>query len=286
MKRLHKFRLKYLLISILTAFLFFTQTWKSAGNYVYSGNFYSTLTFNSDTVPLKPTSDSLLKKNISANKDTSLKSKPDSAALFISSNSSLLKNKNDTFLFKVSKDSLDAPVYYEAEDSTVVLVKDKKVILYGKTKTNYKKVELIAPKTELNQETQILTAVNIKDSVGNVVERANFKEGDNAFSSDTIYYNFKTQRGITKNTHTIQGEIHMIGENVKREGSVIYASKGVITTCNLDEPHFGFRYEKIKIVTNKLAVTGPIHPVFEDVPIPIYIPFGFIPMKRGIRIRS
>jgi lipopolysaccharide assembly outer membrane protein LptD (OstA) len=281
MKRLHKFRLKYLLTSVLTTFLFFTQTWKSAGNYVYSGNFYSTLTNYTDTVPVKTSFDSLQKKNIISNKDSALNIKPDSAALIISADSTLLKNKTDTFLFKVSKDSLDAPVTYEAEDSVVVLVKGKKVILYGNTKTNYKKIELVAPKTELNQETQILTAYNLKDSIGEVIERANFKEGENAFSSDTIYYNFKTQRGITKNTHTMQGEIHMIGQNVKREGSVIYASNGIITTCNLDEPHFGFKYDKIKIVTNKLAVTGPIHPVFEDVPIPIYLPFGFIPMKQG-----
>lgn len=146
MKRLHKFRLKYLLVSILTTFLFFTQTWKSAGNYVYSGNFYSTLTNYTDTVPVKPITDSSLKKNLINNKDSSIKSKPDSSALIIPSDSSILKSKTDTFLFKVSKDSLDAPVTYEAEDSAVVLVKGKKVILYGKTKTNYKTIELVAPK--------------------------------------------------------------------------------------------------------------------------------------------
>ena len=35
----------------------------------------------------------------------------------------------DSFSLKLSKDSLDAPVHYEAEDSAVVFVQDKKIFL-------------------------------------------------------------------------------------------------------------------------------------------------------------
>jgi lipopolysaccharide assembly outer membrane protein LptD (OstA) len=281
MEGLHKFRLKYLFISILTAFLFFSQTWKSAGNNVYSKNFYKALTLINDTVPAKTAKDSLIRDSSINNKDTLPAAKKDSSSMKFKSDSTGTISKTDTFSLKISKDSLDAPVYYEADDSVVVLVKEKKVILYGKTKTNYKEIELIAPQTELNQETRIMTAVNKKDSLGVVVERANFKEGDNAFSSDTIRYNFKTQRGLTKNTHTMQGEIHLQGNYMKREGNIVYASNGIITTCTYDEPHFGFRYEKIKLVNNKVAITGPVHPEFEGVPVPIYLPFGFFPTKQG-----
>jgi hypothetical protein len=232
-------------------------------------------------VPQKLSKDSLLKRPAFIKRDSAFRSKPDSDSLNLLFDSTGFINKTDTFSFKISKDSLDAPVYYEAEDSAVVLVKEKKVILYGKTKTNYKDIELLAPQTELNQQTQILTAVNKKDSLGVVLERANFKEGDNAFSSDTIRYNFKTKRGLTKKTHTIQGELQLQGDRMKREGDIIYASRGVITTCNLDEPHFGFRYEKIKLISNKVAITGPIHPEFEGVAVPVYLPFGFFPNKQG-----
>ncbi len=281
MKRLHKFRLKYLFTSVLTAFLFFTLTWKSAGNHSHSDNFYTSLTTFRDTIPQNPKKDSLLKKRLSDSLNNNLNIKSDSLKARFAPDTSGLIIKTDTFSLKMSKDSLDAPVTYEAEDSVVVLAKEKKVILYGKTKTNYKEIELIAPQTELDQATQILTAVNKKDSLGVVVERANFKEGDNNFSSDTIRYNFKTQRGLTKNTHTLQGEIHLLGERVKRIGNTIYAHNGVLTTCALDEPHFGFRYDKIKINNGRVAITGPIHPEFEKVPIPIYLPFGFFPMKQG-----
>jgi len=277
MMRLHKFRPKYLLAGLLTI-IFFTQTWKSAANYSDRGIFCIALTPQQDTVPQK-------------NKDSLAKRLPTNAADTLKRDSLLKANALrdtminiiDTFDLKISKDSLDAPVEYEAEDSAVVLVKDKKVVLYGKAKTSYKDILLTAPEMELDQQTQILTAVNKVDSTGNLIDRAHFTQGETKFQSDTIRYNFKTQKGLTKNTHTLMDEVHLMGEDVKRIGNVIYSRKGVITTCNFDDPHFGFRYEKIKLVTNKVAITGPIHPEFEGVPIPIYLPFGFFPMKSAKR---
>ena len=270
-----KFSPKYLLAGLLTL-IFFTQTWKSAANYNYNHNFYIALTAQQDTVPQK-SKDSLVKRPPVNATDTLIRD----SLLKVNVLQDTLIPKTDTFDVKISKDSLDAPVEYQAEDSAVVLVQDKKVILYGKTKTNYKDVELKAPKTELDQQTQILTAVNKVDSTGTVIEAAHFTQAETSFQSDTIRYNFKTQKGITKNTHTMLSEVHVMGENVKRIGDVIYSRKGVITTCSLDDPHFGFRYDKVKMVNNKVAVTGPIHPEFEGVPIPIYLPFGFFPMKKG-----
>ena len=190
--------------------------------------------------------------------------------------------KIDTFAFKVSKDSLDAPVNYEAEDSAVVMINQKKILLYGKTKTNYKDIELTAPRVELDQETQILTAYNSVDSLGDIVERANFKQAESSFQSDTIRFNFKTQKGLTKNTFTQSGETFIQGDYVKKiSPTTMYAKHGVMTTCDFDDPHFGFRYNKIKIINKKLAMSGPIHPEFEGVPVPIYLPFGIFPLSTG-----
>jgi LPS-assembly protein len=188
----------------------------------------------------------------------------------------------DTFSLKISKDTLDAPVNYEAEDSAVVLVEEKKIILYGKTKTVYKDVTLTAPKVELDNKTNLLTAYNSVDSAGEVLTRARFEQGENRFESDTIQYNFKTQKGLTRNTFTQQNEMFIQGELIKKVDSVtVFVKRGRFTTCDLDEPHFAFRANKLKIINNKVAVSGPMHPEFEDVPIPIYLPFGFYPLSRG-----
>ena len=258
MKRPFKFKPNYLYTTTLIALLLCITTTKIFAN----TNFYRPLTSLQDTT--KP----ILKKDSSRSnaKDTILP-----------------KQKVDTFSLKISKDSLDAPVKYEAKDSAVVLIKEKKILLYGKTKTDYKDITLTAPRVELDQQTQILTAVNRKDSDGAVIETAHFKQKENEFTSDTIRYNFKTQKGLTKNTYTRQGEILVIGETVKKvDSNTTFIKKARFTTCNLDEPHFAFVTNKMKVINNKLAVSGPAHPEFEGVPVPIYIPFGFYPLSQGV----
>lgn len=188
----------------------------------------------------------------------------------------------DTFSLRISKDTLDAPVNYEAEDSAVIVAKEKKVILYGKTKTTYKDITLTAPKVELNQATGEITAYNDRDSLGRVLTRARFEQGENQFESDTISFNFKTQKGLTRNTFTQQDEMFVIGESIKKvNANTLFVSRGQFTTCNLDEPHFAFRANKMKVVNGKAAVTGPVHPEFEGVPVPIYLPFGYYPLSKG-----
>jgi hypothetical protein len=190
--------------------------------------------------------------------------------------------KVDTFRLKRSADTLDAPLRYEAEDSAVVIVRDKKVLLYGKTKTTYTDMVLTAPQVEVDQRTQIVTAVRSVDSTGNTLDAAFFKTGDSEMTNDTIRYNFKTQVGLTKKTYTQQGEILVIGEQAKKvNANTTFIRSARFTTCMLDDPHFAFVAGKMKVINQKLAVSGPAHPEFEGVPVPIYLPFGFYPLNQG-----
>ena len=269
MKQLRKFRPNYLLAATFTASLLLTLTWKSSSQHKLTQEIYSPLTGLTDTIPV-PGKDTTL-KTVIVPADTSLLPGIDS-----------LPAASDTFTLKISKDTLDAPVKYEAEDSAVVLVKEKKIILYGKTKTEYKEIVLTAPTVELDQNKNMLTAMRSKDSLGNIIDVARFQEGDQAFTSDTIFYNFKTQKGLSKNTITQQGEFFVHGKDVKKvSNDITFVKEGLFTTCNLDEPHFAFRANKMKVITDKVAVSGPAHPEFEGVPVPIYIPFGFYPLSKG-----
>src|SRR5581483_1375376 len=77
-------------------------------------------------------------------------------------------------------------------------------------------------------------------------------------------------------------EIYVNAERFKKiDKDVGYGYNNIFTTCNLDTPHFDFRSKKIKIINNKIAVTGPTYPEFEGVPIPIVLPFGIFPLNRG-----
>lgn len=254
------------------AAMLFTQTWKTQAQRIPGGKIKNSLTQRADTtIPLlKPGTPGKLN---GPQADTTVKPVADS---------SVLNTKTDTFSLKISKDSLDAPLKYKADDSAVVLIQDKKIILYGKTKTEYKDITLDAPKVEVDQATQIVTAVNRKDSTGGVVEVAHFKGGGNEFTSDTIRYNFKTHVGQTKNTYTEQDGVLIIGAIAKKvSDNVTFVKKARFTTCLLDEPHFDFITPRMKVVNNKVAVSGPTHLEFEGVPVPVYLPFGFFPLNKG-----
>ncbi len=293
MSGLHKFRPKYFCFVLATLAFSIAITWRSEAQHIVSSEIYSTLT--TDTVPLP-------KKNRLVplpKKDSGTTSPKDSAnkitqqvitdtAAGLSDTARITdtippRQQVDTFSLKLSKDTLDAPINYEAEDSAVLLVKEKKFLLYGNTKTVYKDITLTAPKVEMDQKTSIATAYNSRDSLGNVMTRAKFTQGtEQSFESDTIAFNFKTQRGLTKNTYTKQQDMWVQANLIKKvNANTTFARHVIMTTCDFDEPHFGFVSSKGKFINNKIAVTGPIHPEFEGVPIPIYLPFGIFPLNPG-----
>ncbi len=281
-----KFKLKYFLSAILTAIIICSVTRNSVAFHTTQGNFYTPLTAAADTIKPRNVSDTTPKlRFIGSDTIRPLRTDtlPGRDSLDLGEDT-IPPQKVDTFSLKLSKDSLDGPVNYYAEDSMIVMVSSKKILLYGKTKTEYQDISLKAPQVEIDQATQILTAVNKKDSLGDIVETAEFSQGaENTFTSDTIRYNFKTQRGLTKNTITENSGAFIHFETAKKvDANTTFGRGGFITTCNLsDHPHFGFRASRMKVVNKKLAVTGAIHPEFEDVPVPIYLPFGFFPLSQG-----
>ena len=192
---------------MLTVTLLFTVTWKTAARHASPVEFCTALTTWQDTTKPLLNKDSTLRRTNLSNDTVPVRGSLDTGQLITTT---------DTFSLKLSKDTLDAPVEYEADDSVVVLVKEKKIILYGKTTTKYKDITLTAPTVELDQQTNILTAVNSKDSLGEIVERARFKQEENDFPSDTIRFNFKSQRGLTTNTFTQQGELYVKGSDIKK----------------------------------------------------------------------
>lgn len=188
----------------------------------------------------------------------------------------------DTLKLNLSKDTLDQPIDYKASDSIVFQVPEKKIILYNKGNVKKGDMDLSADSIEIDQETKLVTAKATKDSAGQIVFRPKMVQGESTMQSDVIKYNTETQKGITQGTITQQGEMFVQGERVKKVSvNDFYAYRGQFTTCNLDTPHFAFRTKKMKMVSKKLAVTGPVHPEFEGVPVPIYLPFGIFPISQG-----
>ncbi len=193
------------------------------------------------------------------------------------------KSVADTFDFKISRDSLDAPVVYHADDSMILDVPGKKIFLYGKeSNVKYTDNELTAPGIVFDQRTNLVSAFLVKDSTGKVISYPTFNQGTLKTVSDTIAFNMKSGKGLTKGTYTQQDEMFIYAEKIKKiDPTSFFAYKARFTTCNLDTPHFAFVGKKIKFINQKFAVTGPVHPEFEGIPIPVILPFGIYPLSRG-----
>jgi len=195
-------------------------------------------------------------------------------------------NKKDSTksvqILRVSKDSIDAPVNYNANDSGVMIMATKEFFLYGDAKTEYRTSQLEAANIVYDQQTQNIRAYGAKDTTGSPLSNPKFMEGDIVSVNDSIYFNMKSGKGLTKNTNFQQGEIFVNANTMKKVSKdVAFAYKARFTTCNLDDPHFAFRTNKMKIITDKIGVSGPTFPEFEGVPFPIGIPFGIFPLATG-----
>ncbi len=284
-----KVRSKYISVSVF-AVLFLLITAQSKNKLVQSFPFHNFLTEANDTVPRKfkrvvtdtiPAKPAALTNVIRPAIADTIPS--DSTRPNARNDSSIVLTTIDTIGLKLSSDSLDAPISYDAEDSMVLDVPTQRITLYGKeTKTNYKDNDLTAPVIELDQQTGNITASIKRDSLGKVISMPTFKQGDFSSQSDSLKFNIKTGKGLTKSTYTQQGEIYVYGKTIKKfDNDVFFVDRARFTTCNLDTPHFAFVSNRIKFINQKLAITGPVHPEFEGVPVPLYLPFGIFPLSKG-----
>ena len=190
----------------------------------------------------------------------------------------------NSFDLKISKDSLQAPMFYKAEDSLIVDVPEKRMYLYGR-ESNIKYIDndLTAPYINFDSKTSMVTAALSLDSAGRPETFPVFKQGDFTSQMDTILFNIKTGKGLTKGTYTKQGEMYVYGKTIKKvDEKTIFAQDTRFTTCDLDTPHFAFKARKVKFVSKEWAYSGPIHPEFEGVPVPVVLPFGIFPLKTGV----
>lgn len=160
--------------------------------------------------------------------------------------------------------------------------------LYGHAKVTYENKELKADYIILQMETNIAEAM-ISEVKENPI-KPTFKDGDKEYKYNRLKYNFETEKGLVIDAITQEGEFTIHGRTTKFvsakndsvfNSDVIYNANSVITTCQHDHPHFGFRGKKLKVIANKVAVFGPSNLELGGVPTPIWLPFGFYPLVQG-----
>ncbi len=193
---------------------------------------------------------------------------------------------------KYSSDSLSAEVEYEASDSMLYDVAGERIYLFGNASLVYEDMTLKADRIIFDWANDIAVAYGYEDSLGNYVGRPEFIDGEQQFNSDTIRYNYRTNKGKVYNVRTEEGDGYLLSSSVKFDlrsqkdadhEDIAFAKGTLYTTCNAEDPHFGIRSSRAKIIPNKLIVVGGSNVEIEHVPTPLWLPFGFFPLKQGQR---
>ncbi|KAF0195390.1 MAG: hypothetical protein FD166_2966 [Bacteroidetes bacterium] len=180
------------------------------------------------------------------------------------------------------KSAISSKVEYSATDSVSLDMVRQKVFLYRDADIKYEKIIQKAAYIEINFNTSVLKALPGKDSTGKTYGKPEFSEGGQSFSSEEMQYNFKTRKGMIKNVITKEGEGYLHGEVVKKmDNDVSNMRHGGYTTCNLEDPHFSIKFTKAKVIPDNKIVTGPAYMSIEGVPLPLVLPFGLFPNKKG-----
>jgi len=187
----------------------------------------------------------------------------------------------DTIQGSPSSQALDAPVKYSSTDSIVYSLSNKKVYLYNKSDIQYTEITLDADYIEFDMTNETVFATGVPDSAGIVQGKPNFAEGDQKFRSDTLFYNFRTKKGLIKEIFTEQEGGYLHSKITKRQpNGHIHLKNGKYTTCDAPHPHFYIALTKAVSIPNDKIVSGPAYIVVADVPLPIGIPFGFFPNTK------
>lgn len=172
-------------------------------------------------------------------------------------------------------------VNYTARDSMVYDITNEKVYLYGNAKIEQAKVSLNAAIIEMDNSTKLVKAQPATDTLGKKVGIPKFTDGERQFESDEIVYNFDTKKGKLSQLVTKEGEGYLVGEQVKKnELNEMFIRGASYTTCNLEHPHYKIGISKVKVIPDKLIVSGPAQLIIEDVPTPLVLPFGIFPVQK------
>jgi hypothetical protein len=174
---------------------------------------------------------------------------------------------------------IEDPINYSATDSMIVSIDSQKVFLYNNATVTYQNIELTAYYICLDFQNKELYAEGIKDSTGELTQKPIFKQGEEEYESETMRYNFDTEKAYITKVITTQGDGYIHSDRSKKIGKDVFITKDAkYTTCDAEHPHFYLCLTKAKVINKKVVVTGPAYMVLCDFPIYFpFLPFGYFP---------
>ena len=187
-------------------------------------------------------------------------------------------------LSMLRKSSLESPAFTVAKDSIIEDFSNgkKMIYYYGDVSVEYGNMKLTADYMEYDLSTATLFARGTKDTTGVITGMPVMEQAGKTYTMEEVRYNFETQKARITNMVTQEQDGILHGKNIKiMPDRSINMTHGKYTVCDCEEPHYYLHLTAAKVMTRptQKTVFGPAYPVIADVPLPIGLPFGFIPKR-------
>ena len=181
--------------------------------------------------------------------------------------------------------SLTAPAFSTARDSIVEIFSEGRRLIryYGDVSVNYEDMKLTAERMDYDMNTGTVHAYGVYDSLAAEWKgRPVMTQGGKTYEMEELRYNFNSRKARIFNMVTNEDEGILRGSNIKMlPDNSINILGGKYTVCDAPEPHYYIKFYNAKVITkpSQKIVFGPAHMVLEDVSLPLYLPFGFVPKR-------
>jgi hypothetical protein len=205
-----------------------------------------------------------------------------------------LRPMADTTITAPAKDGVDTLISYQARDSVVYDLHNKRLHLYGAVKIDYGRTGFTAERVTIDWESSTMHGEGVPDTTAwrrdsvraareqPLVGTPVLRDGGDEYKGREMTYNYRSKQGLI-----IQGESggqdnYYLGERIKRKGDdLYYVCNGSFTSC--DDPthkHYRFSSTEMKVIKDDAIVARPVIFSIEDIPL-FWLPFAVVPAKNG-----
>ena len=183
-----------------------------------------------------------------------------------------------------SASSIEGPIIYSSE-IIKYNVKQEETDLHGDAKINYTNMNLDAGYVNVNWVTNILEAKTKSnmDSSFKEISPTIIEDGRDPMTGKEMIYNLSSKKGSVSKGRTFAEDGFYTGSQIRNQDKkTIFIDNSTYTTCDLDEPHFHFASDKMKMINDDKVIAKPITFYINNIPI-MGLPFGIFPHKGGKR---
>ncbi len=175
----------------------------------------------------------------------------------------------DTALVFRSFEKSSERVRYSA-DTIEYYAGRENIVMHGKAMLKYQDSSLEARRIDYDSR------LNIIEATGAPV----LTEADQRMYGEDMGYDMDTQAGVVVEGSTKYDQGYYVGSNIFKVGSdVLKVYHSTYTTCDLKEPHYSLRSDKMKVYVNDKIVSGPITLRIGELPV-FYLPFMVNSLRR------